>query len=143
MKDTKEVLKGGPCLSGVEPEKGIERTRKGKPVVVAEEFDRRGGLLVLAWSHKLSTFEFMRRINAFTELRQDFRTLVEENAKLRLLMPEIMMLSQYDDLRWATNQLIGILSEEESNEVEDALRRMRGVVLFAQRGARGSPEAEE
>ena len=116
-------------------------TKKGKPVIVAERVDFDDKLIQICWSHKLSTFEFMRRIDAFIFAREALHEQTMRNAKLELMLGELFALGVQENVEWALKPILTKLGIEE-DEVERALRVLREVRPYAERAPGGSPESE-
>ena len=121
--------------------KFMYHTRKGKPVLIAEEFNRHEGFLRLAWSHELSAFEFMRRAEAFAWAREELHRQTMKNTKLELTLGELFALGVEENVEWTLRPVLARLGIEE-DEIERALKVLREVRPYAERAPGGSPESE-
>jgi len=116
-------------------------TRKGKPVLIADEVDFDNKLIRLAWSHELSIFEFMRHAEAFIWAREELHRQTMKNAKLELTLGELFALGVEENVEWALRPVLARLGIEE-DEIERALKVLREVRPYAERAPGGSPESE-
>ena len=119
-------------------------TKKGKPVLIADEVDFDNKLIRLAWSHELSVFEFMRDVSTFVWCRDELYKQAKKNALLEGALADLVALGVEEQVEWAVKPVLRKLGLEEE-EIEKAISILRlgqEVEVYAER-APGSGTASE